>query len=110
MADLECRGGPCTARYTAGAGLYTRSFLGLTTRYAVPAFGMNVYLLDPPVDLARTGPLRSLVARPAVPLPASAGPANLEQVGDAEWRAVRDTIVEATRRTAVEIAKALNPK
>lgn len=110
MAHLECHGGPCTERYTSGAGLYTRSILGLTTRYAVPAFGMHVYLLDPPADLARTGPLRSLVARPAVLLPAGAGPANLEQVSGAEWRTVRDAIVAATRRTAAEIAKALNPK
>lgn len=81
----------------------------MTTRRAVRAFGVNVFLPEPPADLAAGRPRRTLLQMPAVLLPARAGPADRRQVTDAGWRTARDAIVAATRRTAGENAKAPKP-
>jgi hypothetical protein len=110
MTALECAGGPCSERYANASGLYTRSFLGLTRYNAVAGFALNVYVLNPPADISRADPLRSMMRMPAIPLGNYPAPANFEQITEAELLPVRDAILKFSEQMAAEIAKALNPK
>lgn len=60
LAALECAGGPCSVFMTPGHGLFTRSFMGLTRRYAVAAFETNLYVLDTYVDVATCQEMQQL--------------------------------------------------
>jgi hypothetical protein len=110
MTALECAGGPCSEHYANASGLYTRSFLGLTRYKAVAGFALNVYVLNPPADISRADPLRTMMRMPAIPLGNYPTPANFEQITEAELLPVRDAILKFSEQMAAEIAKALNPK
>lgn len=109
MTALECSGGPCSERYANASGMYTRSFLGATRYNAVAAFSVSVYVLDPPTDLAKVDPLRTMMRIPAVPLGNYPKPVNFDNITEAEFGPVRDAIVRFTEQLGTEIAKRLNP-
>ena len=110
MTALECAGGPCSERYANASGLYTRSFLGVTRYHAVAAFALNVYVLNPPADISRADPLRTMMRMPAIALGNYPAPRNFEQITEAEFLPVREAILKFSEQMAAEIAKALNPK
>ena len=110
MTALECGAGPCSERYANASGMYTRSFFGRTRYNAVAAFSLNVYVLEPLADLARTGALRTMMRIPAIPLANYPAPANFQELREHELFSVRDAILRFSEQMATEIVKALNPR
>ncbi|MFK8068382.1 MAG: hypothetical protein AB8D52_09055 [Gammaproteobacteria bacterium] len=110
LVALECAGGPCSERYADSSGLYTRSFFGLSQYFAVPAFNLNVYLLDPPADIASGETLREMLSIPSVPLKDYSSPDNFDQLTEEELLPVKEAILEFSRKMASEITTGLKPK
>src|SRR5690606_23527053 len=108
LASIECSGGPCSERYVAGPGLYSRSFLGLSNYYAVAAYSWNVFILDPVADAAKADPLRSMLGIPATRLTGFKHPVEFKSVTEAEFAPVREAILELTESASNEAVKVLN--
>jgi len=110
MAALECMGGPCSERYADSSGLYTRSFLNLTSYNAVAAYQWNVFVLDPVADAAKVDPLSSMLRIPAIFLSGFKDPADFKNLTETEFAPVRKAILRFVELTSNEAVKALNVK
>lgn len=109
LTALECSGGPCAERYADSSGLYSRSFFGLSRYYAVPAFNLDVYLLEPPANIALGESLRAMMRIPAVSIKDYPEPADFENITKEEWIPVRNNIISFTKKMASQIASDLRP-
>ena len=110
VAALECTGGPCSVRYVDRPGLYTRSVLTFTRYYAVAAFKWNLFVLDPPADMATADTLDQVLQAPGVPLISYGAPANFYNLTEAEFAPVRDAIVKYATYVTDNYAEALNAR
>jgi len=107
VAAEECPGGNCTYRFMDGPGLYTRTFFGVTSYWAVAAFKWNVFVLSPPADTAAAEPLASKLRMPRVRLRDFPSPANLQDISEAEFLPVHDAVVRFVETVAAEAAETL---
>lgn len=109
QADLECAGGPCSNRMIGGSGLYSRSMFGMTRYKAVAAITTKIFLLDPPAQLDRNGPLSSQWDDRAINLNDYAGAEDFDNFTKNELQPVRIAIEEYITRMAENIVTSLNP-
>lgn len=106
LAVQDCSGGPCD-RVAEGPGVYSSSTNGVTSWRAVSGFQWNVFLLDPPGDLATASPLRETLRAPSVPLFGAVRPGQGAAPTEAELMAVRDKVLECVEATAEDVVLAL---
>jgi hypothetical protein len=62
LASLECSQFGCAEHYSAGYGLFTRSFLGLDRYIGSASFHISAEIIASPVDLSKIGELSELLA------------------------------------------------
>ncbi|MBE0592621.1 MAG: hypothetical protein IH616_09510 [Gemmatimonadales bacterium] len=108
LANIECSGGPCSERYVAGPGLYSRSFLGLSNYYAVAAYQWNVFVLDPVADAAKVDPLWSMLRIPSAHLREFQHPLDFRNLTEAEFAPVREAVLMLTEKASHAAVKSLN--
>ena len=108
MVDMECTGGPCAERYADASGLFSRTFFGLSSYKAVAAFKWDVYVIDPLANMTVVEPLMSKLVFPGIYLKNFPKPINFDNLTEEELRPVREEILHAVGRNAVEITKQLN--
>lgn len=106
LAARDCNGGPCE-RIAEGPGIYSNSIEGVTSWRAVAGFNWNVFLLDPPGDLAVAQPLRSTLAMPAVELFGQPRPADPSALTEAELAPVRERVLDYVEATAEDVVLVL---
>ena len=109
LAALECGAFGCVDRAMDAPGVFTRSILGLTGYTAVAAIDMNVYVLEPPVDLAQLKPLVGKMNKLAVPLPDYRKPEAFKNITLEEFEPVKLAIVDIVDKLSSEAASALTP-
>lgn len=110
MTARECTGGPCSERYADGSGLYTRSFLNMTSYSAVAAYQWNVFVLDSPADTVLAEPLWSIVKMPSARILEFKSPANFDNLTEAEFAPVREAVLSFVEGASAAAVKSLNPK
>lgn len=110
ITGLECFGGPCSVRYADGAGLYTRSFLGITGYLAVTAYQWNFFVLDPFADVTKVNPLLSMLRMPVSRMSDFKDPVNFYNLTEEEFKPVRNAILRFTETASEEAVKAFNVK
>ncbi|AGU52806.1 hypothetical protein VAPA_2c02450 [Variovorax paradoxus B4] len=108
LARLECTGGPCAESYMANSGLFTRSMLGMTRYFAVPAVEAKVFIMDPPMDLMAYEPMRTMQARRVRQLDNFPEPRDFKRLSNAEFAPVAASIDAHLRSLSRSAAQALS--
>lgn len=104
LVSRECSNMGCTDRTIGTSGLFTRSFLGMTRFFAVPALNVEVLRLDSPADLTRHEPLKTLLDTKVKGLSMSE-PKEFKAITPDEFKPVADSIrswVEQLGKTTAE--------
>jgi hypothetical protein len=102
---MECSGGPCAESHMANSGLFTRSMLGSTRYFAVPAMEAKVFALAPPLELSAYEPLKTLQEGRVRQLKDFAEPKDFNQLSKAEFQpvvAAIDAHIAAISRATVQ--------
>ena len=89
LAYLECTGGPCTAFTTEASGLFTRSFLGIKSYWAVTAFDTNIYILNAPTNAAGCKSFRNQEELRSAFIRKGFKPKDLKSITPEEWTQVK---------------------
>lgn len=101
-AAIECGGGPCNYRDVDAPGLYSRSFFGMNSYYAVAAYRWNFIVFDPLVDAAAEPPVSDRVWVPSRLLKPYKAPADIKNLTESELQPVRDSVLQQVYDTAAE--------
>ncbi|MFS2053171.1 hypothetical protein ACEN9J_01945 [Variovorax sp. Varisp41] len=105
LTRMECSGGPCAESHMANSGLFTRSMLGSTRYFAVPAMEAKVFAIAPPIELSAYEPLKTLQAGRVRQLKDFAEPKDFNQLNQAEFQPVVTAIdahIAAISRATVQ--------
>lgn len=93
LVDMECSNIGCIDRYTDGHGLYTRSLFGFTKYKAAPSFDIEIELLNPVVDIARTKALKDLSSSWGLQLKSFKKPKDFKNLSEEEFEPVKNKIL-----------------
>jgi hypothetical protein len=107
LVSRECSNMGCTDRNIDKSGLFTRSFLGMTRYFAVPALEVEVVRLDSPADLTRHEPLVSLLDAKVKPMPGMSSPKEFGAITPQEFKPIADAIRAFVDELAKTTARAL---
>ena len=92
LAYLECTGGPCTAFTTKASGLFTRSFLGIKSYWAVTAYDTNIYILNTPTNASNCKSFRKQEDVRSAFIRKGFKPKDLKAITPEEWTQVKTEI------------------
>ncbi|WP_159276109.1 hypothetical protein [Variovorax boronicumulans] len=108
QARMECTGGPCGESVMQNSGLFTRSMLGSTRYYAVPAIEAKVFVMDPPLNLAAYEPMLAQQRQRVRQLKDFQEPRDLKRLSAAEFAPVASAIDDHVRALSRNTAQALS--
>ena len=102
LASLECSSYGCTEHYSQGYGLFTRSFLGISSYVASASFIISTEIIQPPIDIGIQKDMREVTKfdNKNRTLSDFKGPAEFKNITEDELAPVKDEILEYIKSVA----------
>ena len=110
LIDSICQKYSCTYIFADAPGLYSFKFFWTIYKAMMP-FDWNVYVLNPIANTAKADPLLFyLNANRTASINGFNGPADIDQLTEAEFAPVKEAILQSTASATMEAVKTLNTK
>lgn len=108
LAMQNCTMYGCADHFARGYGIFSRGVFGNVNYFTAFAFDVTATLVQPPSLITQSAPLQHLRSFKNKSRPWShAPPADLQNLGDAEWEHLREDMIEQMNEFAEAIASVL---